>query len=397
MKKHARTPWLAISASLIISGLLLIGYISTTFLSKESQAETLQVTATVPAPLPTTPAIITSPFDQEHVTTSPIVVSGTCGDGAYVTLHNNGAFAGVGSCASGTFTIQISLTPGANQLQARVYNITDNEGPQSSPITVYYDVLEPQPSLPIETSLSLRVSTVDGIPYSQGLTYRTSVRPTIRGFAPPFSQVTIAYTPNEYLCKTTANAQGQWTCTLVVALSPATAYSVSVSSVSPQGAPSSVPSFTIIPMIEIPSAIIPSPGALLRLHYTYNYKVYRVNELWKGDFSIDGGRPPYTVTVDWGDNKTTGQNVMSPGAFSLTHTYAQAGRYQPIVRAADQHGNTALLQLLAVVEGLESPPSLVSEVSTPILIGLAIILGITILAELLGATQIVRGKFKPKD
>lgn len=107
--------------------------------SQTARAESLYVTATVPAPLPTSPAIITSHFDQQHVTTPPVSISGTCGDGAYVLLYNNSILAGVGSCLTGNFTVDLVLIKGANQLQAKVYNITDNEGPASPPLTIILD------------------------------------------------------------------------------------------------------------------------------------------------------------------------------------------------------------------------------------------------------------------
>src|SRR5688572_10659070 len=115
----------------------------------QANAETIEVTATVPAPLPTAPAIITSPKDQDRLTTSSIQVLGTCpADSAYVTLHRNGVFSGVGQCESGGFQIQTTLTIGANELWARVYNFTNNEGPVSAPITVYYDPPTPTPPIP---------------------------------------------------------------------------------------------------------------------------------------------------------------------------------------------------------------------------------------------------------
>lgn len=111
-----------------------------------ASADTIDVSAKVAAPLPTAPAVITSPQDQQHVTEATIAVIGTCPDNTYVKLYRGGAFSGVAQCESGHFTIQTSLSVGANQLQARVYNITNDEGPVSPPITVYYDPTTPTPA-----------------------------------------------------------------------------------------------------------------------------------------------------------------------------------------------------------------------------------------------------------
>lgn len=124
------------------SSLLLLlggGFLPSPF-SFAAQTYSYDVTAKVPAPLPNSPAIITSPSDQQHVTDQTITVSGTCPDDSYVKVFVNGVEAGVADCNNGTFSMPVTLTPGANVLTAKVYNITDDEGPSSGAITVYYDV-----------------------------------------------------------------------------------------------------------------------------------------------------------------------------------------------------------------------------------------------------------------
>lgn len=113
----------------------------------DTHADTFEVTARVDAPLPTSPAIITSPLDQERFDASPITVSGTCGDGAYITLYRNETLVGTGVCNSGNFSIQIPLVLGENKLQAKVYNSTDNEGPMSPVVTVFYEPKQSDPPL----------------------------------------------------------------------------------------------------------------------------------------------------------------------------------------------------------------------------------------------------------
>jgi hypothetical protein len=117
---------------LIIFGCWLI------FSSLRVSASSFIVTATVPAPLPTAPAVITSPANQSQFTTEPITVSGTCPLVSYVELYDNGGFSGVVYCSnSGTFSLQVQLVGGSNVLSAEVFNITDNEGPTSPSVTVY--------------------------------------------------------------------------------------------------------------------------------------------------------------------------------------------------------------------------------------------------------------------
>ncbi len=115
-----------------------------------AHAETVTVTATVPAPLPTQPAIITSPYNQQHFIVSSITAEGACSnDTAYVEIHRQGIFAGTTACISGNFSIGITLLPGANTLQAKAFSSTGGEGPSAPPITVYYDIPPiPEPIFP---------------------------------------------------------------------------------------------------------------------------------------------------------------------------------------------------------------------------------------------------------
>lgn len=124
---------------LLCVGVLLAG------LTFHGSADSYVVNAVVPAALPSGPATITAPADQAHFTSKPIAVSGTCPENTYVKLLRNGVLSGIANCAVGqtTFQIDSDLFPGANTLLAQVYNITDQAGPASSPITVFYDVPTP--------------------------------------------------------------------------------------------------------------------------------------------------------------------------------------------------------------------------------------------------------------
>lgn len=115
-------------------------------LTFQGQSVSFDVTAKVAAPLPTDPAVITSPQDQDRFTEPDITVSGSCPNDSYVKVFQNNVLAGVSPCTGLTFSVATTLAPGANTLRAQVYNLTDDEGPASPAITVYYDA--PQPPTP---------------------------------------------------------------------------------------------------------------------------------------------------------------------------------------------------------------------------------------------------------
>lgn len=112
-----------------------------------THADTIDVTAKVPAPLPVQAPVITSPDDGQHFVNKSITVSGSCDAyTAYVAIFRNSVLAGSAPCIANAFSLPMSLTLGQNILMATAYNATDDAGPSSTPVTVYYD-------LPTETSI----------------------------------------------------------------------------------------------------------------------------------------------------------------------------------------------------------------------------------------------------
>jgi|GEM_PF-5103533 len=312
-------------------------------------ADSYIVNATVPAPLPSSPAFITSPTDQEHVSTSLITVSGTCpSNAAYVTIYRDNILSGMSPCTNNTFGMQLSLAPGANQLLAKVYNITNDEGPASTPITVYYDIVTP-PVPPVPELTSLGVDFVETTPYQPGIIYKTSSRPTIAGHAPAGSFVTMVFKDSGLECTTKASSSNHWSCTLANAL-PNGTYSVEVSARTPEGTTLSVSPFYIVVSSAIPNLITPISGTALSVTCLCVYQTHKPGEQWKWNIIISGGAPPYTTTIDWND-ETTSRIPNSESHSVITHIFKKAGEYAPLIKVTDAAGNTALLQLYAPVVG----------------------------------------------
>lgn len=104
------------------------------------------VNGKVPAPALTEPAIIESPADGARFSAVPIKVNGSCPLESYVNLYRNDVFSGSVLCSSSNkFEITTDLFEDANILKVKVFNLTDDEGPASDPITVYYDAPAPSP------------------------------------------------------------------------------------------------------------------------------------------------------------------------------------------------------------------------------------------------------------
>lgn len=73
--------------------------------------------------------------------------------------------------------------------------------------------------------------------------------------------------------------------------------------------------------------------------------------------TISGGQAPYALSIGWGDGKTDLISRATPGQFTPSHTYAHApssGYDTIVVQATDQNGQTAYLQLVALISGKAS-------------------------------------------
>jgi hypothetical protein len=107
----------------------------------QTSAADIEVNGTVPALALTEPAVITNISNGSHFSEVPIHILGTCPLDSYVSIYTNDFFRGSVLCSgAGDFEINSNLFPGQNSLSARAYNITDDEGPRSAPLDVFYDL-----------------------------------------------------------------------------------------------------------------------------------------------------------------------------------------------------------------------------------------------------------------
>lgn len=94
--------------------------------------------ATKTQPPPTQGATITTPGNGASFSTSPIPVNGICPNDLLVQVYNNGVMVGSVMCKGGSFSLQVSLFAGTNELTAIVYDDLEQAGPTSATVTVTY-------------------------------------------------------------------------------------------------------------------------------------------------------------------------------------------------------------------------------------------------------------------
>jgi len=87
---------------------------------------------------PTQGASISTPGNGSSFSTSPTTVNGICPTGLLVQVYNNNVMVGSVMCVNGSFSVQVSLFSGVNELSVLVYDELDQPGPVSNVVTVNY-------------------------------------------------------------------------------------------------------------------------------------------------------------------------------------------------------------------------------------------------------------------
>ena len=86
-------------------------------------------------------ATIDSKLTDRHFTNSQVLLSGTCMDEKFIEIYTNNRFAGMTICKdNNTFEIMITLSHGKNTVVAKTRDSLGQYGPDSMPLTLFYDV-----------------------------------------------------------------------------------------------------------------------------------------------------------------------------------------------------------------------------------------------------------------
>ncbi|HSE61431.1 MAG TPA: PKD domain-containing protein [Candidatus Saccharimonadales bacterium] len=144
LRAHENTSYIPLGILLLIVGFALAVY-SVQAAPPPPQSESVGLSGTMPGEPPAEAAVILKPTDGQHFSTTPITVSGTCPKGTLVEVFKNDIFSGSTFCTDkNTFSVEIDLLYGSNKLVVRVYDALNQAGPDSKPVTVFYDALPPQ-------------------------------------------------------------------------------------------------------------------------------------------------------------------------------------------------------------------------------------------------------------
>lgn len=142
---HRHTSFRGLALLLVVVGL------SMGAIQGAARAISYDVSATVPAPLPTTQPTINTPTTGTIETQPLITVTGNCEimtPQILVVIYSNNVSRGSTVCqGDGTFSVDITLLSGVNNLTAKPVNITGQSGPESAPaVQVTYNPPAPAPA-----------------------------------------------------------------------------------------------------------------------------------------------------------------------------------------------------------------------------------------------------------
>jgi|SRR5579859_1537213 len=331
---------------LLCAGVLIVGTTIRGF------AASYNVTATVPAPVPTQAAAITSPGASTHVHSAAVTVSGSCQAQSYVTVSDNGVVSGTAACDTNlVFSMPLTLTAGSNELQPHIYSLTDQPGPVGQPVTVYFDDTTLPPAIPPATPATLQLANVESSPFAPSITtWKTSDNPTISGFAPPFSHIVVTFHSAVVTCETQADATGWWSCTLDTSL-PAGVHHVGVVATTQDGRTLTLPTFDITVLAARQSILQPDVSAAPHLSFDHTYQSRHSGQATVWNVNITSGVAPFVVDIAWGDGATQHLVRQDGAGFTLTHTYtsSDSNTYLITLTTTDARHAQSKVQVIAAI------------------------------------------------
>lgn len=93
----------------------------------------------VKTPPPSAAATITAPSGGQSFDTMPVTVAGLCSQGLLVKVFSNNVFVGSAQCVDGSYSLQVTLFDGDNELVVRIFDALDQAGPDSGKLSVSYN------------------------------------------------------------------------------------------------------------------------------------------------------------------------------------------------------------------------------------------------------------------
>lgn len=139
MKKHTWNRIAVVAASIALWCGVCAGQAAATIPPPGPSQGSAGLQGKVETPAPTSAATIATPSNGQSFSKMPITVNGLCTSGLLIKIFANNIFVGAAMCNNGSYTLQVSLFDGRNDLVARQFDALDQPGPDSNIVTVTYN------------------------------------------------------------------------------------------------------------------------------------------------------------------------------------------------------------------------------------------------------------------
>lgn len=103
------------------------------------QAGSVGIEGIIPSNPPTQAPTIATPSNGQSFSSTPITVTGLCAKGLLVKVFSNNVFVGSTQCTSGSYSIQVDLFTGQNDLFAQDFDQLGQSSPDSNIVTVTFN------------------------------------------------------------------------------------------------------------------------------------------------------------------------------------------------------------------------------------------------------------------
>jgi hypothetical protein len=97
---------------------------------------------------------------------------------------------------------------------------------------------------------------------------------------------------------------------------------------------------TAMPKQDVPPIVLTS---------NFKFTTFNADKSFSWKIDLEGGVPPYSVHVDWGDSTNSNLVFKTDPVFTIAHQYKHAGYYPINVRSTDTKRQVQVIQLAALI------------------------------------------------
>jgi len=139
MSRHFRNRLIAVIFAVLVIGCLSTSHAQAAVPPPGPAQGSSGLQGKVETPAPSTAPTIATPTSGQSFSKMPITVNGLCTTGLLIKVFANNIFVGSAMCNGGSYSLQIDIFDGRDDIVARQFDALDQPGPDSNIVTVTYN------------------------------------------------------------------------------------------------------------------------------------------------------------------------------------------------------------------------------------------------------------------